>query len=121
MARILVIDDDELFRAMLQQLLENEGHEVLTAKDGVEGVKRFSENGVDVVVTDIIMPERGGLETIMALRKNHPDIRIIAVSGGGRVVKANFLTMAKSLGALCVLQKPFERRQILQAVEEALA
>ena len=121
MARILVIDDDDQIRNALRQVLELEGNEVLTARSGKEGLRLFEEYTVDLIVTDIVMPEKEGLETIMELRKTHPDVKIIAISGGGHVQPESYLRMAKQLGASRTLAKPFQREELLAAVRELLA
>jgi len=121
MARILVIDDDEQTRDVLKQMLEVEGFDVLEAGDGEEGAKVYTEKRPDLVITDIIMPKKGGLETIIKLKQEYPDIKIFAISGGGRVIKADFLTIAESIGALKAFEKPFNRAELIKAVKEALA
>ncbi|HEY7490086.1 MAG TPA: response regulator [Candidatus Tectomicrobia bacterium] len=120
MARILVIDDEDQSRQMLQQALERAGYEVTTARDGSEGLRRFREAPTDLVITDILMPEKEGLETIMDLRREFPAVKIIAVSGGGRTGSLNFLDIAKRLGARRTLQKPFGLREMLAVVHELL-
>ncbi len=97
-----------------------EGHEVVNASNGKEGIKLFRENGADLIITDIVMPEKEGLETIMELRKGYPDVKIIAISGGGRVDPESYLTMAEKMGASRTLTKPFEREELLEAVRELL-
>jgi DNA-binding response OmpR family regulator len=119
-ARILVIDDEDQSRQMLQQALERAGYEVTTARDGSEGLRRFREAPTDLVITDILMPEKEGLETIMDLRREFPAVKIIAVSGGGRTGSLNFLDIAKRLGARRTLQKPFGLREMLAVVHELL-
>jgi DNA-binding response OmpR family regulator len=121
MARILVIDDDEQIRTTLRRVLELEGHEVLVAADGKEGVKLFREQGADLIITDIVMPDKEGLETIMELRRDFRDAKIVAISGGGHIDGECYLMMAEQLGAGHTLTKPFEREQLLAAVGEALA
>ena len=120
MARILVIDDDSAIRSVVRRGLERAGHEVTEAPDGDAGLKSFRTRNTDLVITDIIMPEREGVETIMALRKEFPALKIIAMSGGGGG-SADFLSIAKKLGARRTLAKPFGHRELLDAVEEVLA
>ena len=120
MARILVIDDDDQIRTTLHQVLDLEGHEVVNASNGKEGIKLFEENGADLIITDILMPEKEGLETIMDLRKDFPDVKIIAISGGGQIDANSYLSMAKQFGALRTLPKPFELEELLDAVRELL-
>jgi len=119
-AKILVIDDDELVRATIKAALELAAHEVILAKNGEEGIARFEGSGIDLVVTDIIMPEKEGIETIIELRQRDPKIKIVAISGGGRTSNAIFLDVAKKFGAIDVLAKPFAPRQLLAAVQKAL-
>jgi len=117
---ILVIDDDETIREILRAILEREGYRVLEAPDGGEGLKQFTETPTDLVITDLIMPGKEGIETIRDLRRKFPDVKIIAVSGGGRIGPDSYLKMAKGVGALRTLSKPFDRLALLKAVEEVL-
>jgi DNA-binding response OmpR family regulator len=115
--KILVIDDNELFRDMLAQLLTQAGYETAVASDGQKGVRLATKTQVDLVVTDIIMPEKEGLSTIQELRKMNPTIPIIAVSGGGRIGSETYLTMAKEFGARYIFQKPFDNKSLLAAID----
>ncbi|MCG8356760.1 MAG: response regulator [Kiloniellales bacterium] len=115
--RVLVIDDHELVRDSLSGTLESLGCEVASAEDGADGVALFQSFGADVVITDILMPEQEGLVTITELRKMSPDVRIIAMSGGGSMRQDDLLTWARSLGADEVLAKPFTRGQIAAVLE----
>lgn len=121
MARILIIDDEDELRSMLRQMLEQAGHEVAEAVNGAEGIALYERDAHDLIITDIIMPEKEGVETIIALRRTAPELPIIAISGGGRLDATDFLTMAKKLGARHTLTKPFRRDQLLEAVGECLA
>ena len=121
MARILIIDDEDELRSMLRQMLEQAGHEVTEAVNGAEGIKLYEQDPPDLIITDIIMPEKEGVETIIALRRADPDLPIIAISGGGRLEATDFLPMAGKLGARRTLSKPFRRDQLLEAVGECLA
>ncbi|MEW6220182.1 MAG: response regulator [Thermodesulfobacteriota bacterium] len=116
MALILVIDDDELFRLMLVELLIRSGYQVVAARDGREGAQLFHQAAPDLVITDLIMPEREGIETIIEIRKARPEIPIIAVSGGGRNQPEDYLPLAEAMGAACTFAKPFDRRAFLAAV-----
>ena len=120
MPRILVIDDDAQLRKMLRKTLENAGYMMIEAPDGVAGAKLFREDPADLVITDIVMEEGGGLETIMSLRRDFPNVKILAISGGGKVVKVDFLSMAKSIGAQLTLEKPFGQQGLLDAVQKVL-
>ena len=99
MAHILIIDDEPQIRMMLKMMLESEGYTVAEACDGNEGIQRHKETPADLIITDIIMPGKEGIETIIALRKNDPSIKIIAMSGGGRNNPEGYLKSAKLLGA----------------------
>ncbi len=121
MARILVIEDDRQVREVLRLMLEKGGFEVETAEDGRQGLERFRERPADVVVTDILMPEKDGLEIIEELTREHPGLPIVAISGGGPGEKAQFaLDLAQFAGAGRILAKPFSRKEILAVVRGAL-
>lgn len=120
MHRILAIDDDPNVRQMICRMLERNGYEVVTAANGADGVKEYRSNPPDAVVTDIIMPEQEGIETIRQLKSEFPDCRIIAISGGGRVGPQDYLNMAKLLGAAKTISKPFESAQLVSAIREVL-
>ena len=98
MARILLIDDEDAFRGMLRQVLEREGYQVEEAPDGLKGVQHYRAAPTDLIITDILMPGQEGLETIRRLREEHPEAKIIAISGGGRKGTLDFLPLAKRLG-----------------------
>jgi CheY-like chemotaxis protein len=119
MATILVIEDDGYVRMAIQHCLKKTGHQVLIAIDGKEGMRHLHDNPVDLVVTDIFMEGQEGLETITTLRKTHPKIPVIAMSGGNPASEA-MLTVAKELGAQHVLSKPFWSKGLLDAVDKAL-
>lgn len=122
MARILVIDDEEQLRDLLKQMLSRDGHEVMTASDGVEGMRTFDQFHPEVVITDIIMPNKDGIEVITELLCRDPKIAIIAISGGRRAITAEFnLESAELLGVKGILSKPFTREQLREAVHLALA
>jgi len=120
MPHILVIDDDEALRPMLGMALESKGHRVTLAENGVVGVKRYIASPPDLVITDIIMPEKEGVETIIELRNQHPDVKIIAMSGGGPRSEI-YLKMCAQLGVCCTLAKPFSLDVLTEAVNRALA
>lgn len=120
MARMLLIDDDDYARAALRRALERAGHSVIEAADGREGIRCYHETPAAVVITDILMPGQDGLETIMALQKEFPDVKIIAISGGGETGRMDFLYVAERLGAQYTFHKPFELRELLAAVHELL-
>ncbi len=118
MATILVIDDDQEVREFLVTVLERAGHEVESASNGRDGVATFRANPCQVVITDIIMPEKDGIETILDLRREHPDLKVIAISGGGRTTPENYLHSARLLGADRAIRKPFKNDDILHAIDE---
>jgi len=120
MASILIIDDDPQILDMLGQILEREGHEVVDASNGKEGLKLYRENPTDLVITDLIMPEKEGIETIMELRRHFPDVKIIAISGGGQIDAKQYLSMAQKLGVQKTFAKPVVRAELLKAVRELL-
>ncbi len=120
MPRILLIEDDEGTRSMLRRTLQHASYDTLEAEDGRVGLKLLSEHSVDLVITDIIMPEVEGIELIRNLRANKPNLPIIAISGGGRMGPEGYLNLAKTIGAAKVLAKPFEMEELLSAVKELL-
>ena len=120
MAQILVIDDDDQFRVMLKQMLTRNGYEVLEAPNGHEGLKLYREKKPELVITDIIMPEKEGIELIIELKREYPEVKVIAMSGGGRVKPDSYLDTAKILGAIRTFQKPFSMKDLLKTVESEL-
>jgi DNA-binding NtrC family response regulator len=118
MSYILVVDDDTNFRQMLCQTLERAGYRVVEAEDGNVALKACEVEVPGLVITDILMPEKEGLETIQELRAKYPEVNIIAMSGGGRISPDSYLPLAKSLGAVRTLQKPFRREEVIKAVQE---
>ncbi len=116
MKRILVIDDDLLFSKVLAQLLERCGYKVTVAHNGKEGIDRYREETPDLVITDLIMPEKDGLETIAELRSEFPDLKFIALSGGD----LHNLPLARKLGARHTFHKPFATEELLETIEEEL-
>lgn len=117
---ILVIDDDQTIRVLLRTILEREGYRVVDALDGNKGIKRYKERPTDLVITDLIMPGKEGIETIRDLRRGFPHVKIIAVSGGGRIGPESYLKMAKGVGALRTLSKPFDRTELIKTVKEVM-
>ena len=120
MNKILLVDDDDEFRRMLRLTLVRLGYEVIEARNGREALhlQRVAEN--EVMITDLIMPDQEGLETIMAFRREFPAVRIIAMSGGGRINATDFLNMAKLFGASQTLTKPFSNPELTMALEAVL-
>ena len=122
--KVLVIDDDDRIRRMVARVLSADGHRVSCAADGAAGMVTFRREHPDAVVTDIIMPEKEGIETIVTIRRERPQTKIIAISGGGRLGDIELLRMARLLGADDVLPKPFrahELRHRVRALDPALA
>ena len=120
MMRILVIDDDDQMRTLLRQVMEWAEYEVVEAADGREGMFKHRKQPVDLVITDLIMPEQEGLETITLLKREYPHVKIIAISGGGRIGPEAYLPAAQELGADKVFSKPFDVRELAEAVKELL-
>ena len=121
MARILVIEDDDWVRGVVNAALLRDGHVVTEACNGKEGLARYRPETIDLVVTDLIMPEIEGLETIAELKRKFPTIKILAVSGGGRMAPESQLKVASKMGARGVLAKPFSVEALSAAVQQLLA
>lgn len=121
MANVLVIDDDQTVREMLREFLKAEGHQPTLAGDGNQGLAALRAGRFELVVTDLVMPNREGLETIQEIRRLQPDLKILAVSGGGPDCGLTYLRIAKSMGATVTLAKPFTFDAFKQAVEEVFA
>ncbi|MDQ5984421.1 MAG: Response regulator receiver protein CpdR [Syntrophus sp. SKADARSKE-3] len=120
MKRVLVVDDDDQFRGMLVKLLQKAGYDVAGAENGRVAEAIQQENPFDLIITDIIMPDKEGIETIIGIRKSYPQTMIIAMSGGGRVGPTPYLESARSLGAQMTFSKPFKTSEILEAVRSLL-
>lgn len=118
--RILVIDDEPQMQNMLKQMIEDKGHDVAVASDGKEGIRLYRANPFDLVVTDIVMPEKEGIETIIELKRDFPDVKIIAISGGGKIDAETYLSMSKTFGVQYTFAKPVEREELLNAVQTLL-
>ncbi len=115
MAEILVVDDEPLLRSTLRHALEIAGHSVKEAANGIEALAAVGRRPPAVVILDILMPEKEGIETILDIRRKYDGIKIIAMSGGGRVGDTAFLTVAANLGAGRVIATPLHRDQVLNA------
>ena len=121
MKRILVVDDEEQICSLLTQMLEHEGFDVDTAENGEQGLSLVSKKAYDLVITDMIMPVKDGLKLIMELVRDYPDLRILAISGGGAIKAERYLTMAGYLGdEIATLEKPFTLESLLARVNELL-
>jgi len=117
---IVVIDDDAMVSVSIQRILEAEGYEVALAQNGREGLALTQRLAPRLVITDIIMPEMEGIETITEMRRLRTDLRIIAISGGGRLGTGDFLQMAHKFGADAILAKPFDPDELVAMVEQQL-
>jgi CheY-like chemotaxis protein len=115
--RVLVVDDNRDLLDSLALVLQGAGYEVETATSAARALAAHRERAADVVITDIFMPETDGLETVAAFRAGWPGLKIIAMSGGGRMAKGNYLNAAGFAGADAVLQKPFDLARLLSALE----
>ncbi len=120
MARILIIEDDNEVREYLESVLSRAGYQVISAGNGKEGVALFRKDPADLVITDIIMPEKDGIETIMDLRRANSNLKVIAISGGGRAEPENYLHSARLLGANRTMKKPFTNQEMIDAIRELL-
>ena len=120
MAKILIIDDEKLARVTMRKILERAGYEIVEAATGLDGLKAFRAGSFDLVITDIIMPDMEGIETITQLQHLAPDVKIIAASGGGRTRNLDFLKLAQDHGALRALEKPFSNDDLLATVRDVL-
>ena len=120
MPKILVIDDDVLIRDLVSCMLEMEGHSVVAAENGIEGVARHREELPDLIITDMVMPEQGGTETISQILQATPDARIVAISGGGSLDGTHPLIVAKRLGVIEILHKPFSANELIACITRAL-
>ena len=120
-ARILVVDDDSVSRAILREILEKEGLQVVEATNSDEGIQTYKAEPSDVVVTDLFMPEKGGLDVIGKVREFDPDARLIVVSGIDLREKFDIFRLAEQLGAMCTLQKPVKPEVLIESVWAALA
>ena len=120
MAKIIVVDDDEQICGLFKDILEEEGHEVRTANDGLKAIELFKADASDLILTDIYMPDKEGIETILELKSQQPDVRIIAISGGGQLGAEFQLDIAERVGALKTLRKPIRKRELIEAVNEVL-
>jgi DNA-binding response OmpR family regulator len=120
MRKILVIDDDMMVRETIIEILESAGYDVLSAEDGKRGLALFLRERPDLVITDIIMPEMEGLQTITEIRRSGSAVKVIAISGGCRLFNRDFLAIARLLGASDVIAKPFDAGDLLSRVGDCL-
>lgn len=118
--KILLIDDDIHFREMFTELLKRNNFEVIEISDGRYAINKYEEHKPDLIITDIIMPEKEGIETILDLKRLDNKIKIIAISGGGRVNPVDNLRSAQLLGADATFEKPFENKAIMDKINELI-
>ncbi len=121
MKTILLVDDDEPFGDMLHKTLTLLRYGVIRARNGNEALRLYDPQTVDLVLTDLIMPDKEGLQLIRELHRAHPAVRIIAMSGGGRNTPEEYLPIARLLGAVTTLAKPFHQDELAKALQESLA
>jgi CheY-like chemotaxis protein len=119
--KVLLVDDDKLLQSVLHRVLAHAGYDVILAGNGREALAQYKVSRPDVVLTDIIMPEKEGLETIMELRRHHPTAKIIAMSGGGLMDPGSYLAVARKLGVTATLAKPFGHQEMLGTLESLLS
>jgi len=118
MAHVLLIEDNSDLLTLWAEALEDEGFDVRTATSGVRGVEIAGQENFDVVVTDILMPDKDGIETLLAIRRDNPNAKTIVVSGGGATGNTSFLEMAEKLGASATMQKPVDLNDLTAAIRE---
>lgn len=120
MARILVIDDEASIRRLLTEVLGAEGHTVIAAASATAAAPHLAAADIDLLITDMMMPDKDGLELLMELRRDHSHLRVIAISGGGQIAWSDVLQVARSLGAWRTIAKPFDLDHMVETVREAL-
>jgi DNA-binding NtrC family response regulator len=119
--KILLVDDEEAIRKMVRAVLGTELYEYGEAVNGLEAQELLEKQHFDLIITDVIMPDCDGIELVMAIRRKQPDIKVIVMSGGGRVRAGHYLDLAGKLGAAKVFEKPFDTAVLRQTVKELLA
>jgi two-component system cell cycle response regulator CpdR len=120
MPGVLFVEDDKELREMLKMSLLRSGFTVMEAENGKEAIAHFKPLVTDFVVTDLIMPEEDGLKVVIKLRELKPSIKIIAISGGGKVGPGSYLNLAKALGADAIFSKPFSINDLISKIEHLL-
>jgi len=120
MNKIIIIEDDYAIRESLQEILSIKGYEVLAVESALDLQEKLNSFKPDLIITDIIMPDKDGIEVIIEMKKDHCDIRLIAISGGGRIDSESYLNTAKYLGADATLKKPFTHEQLLEIIKNIL-
>lgn len=117
---ILVVDDDAELCEVMKQVLEDHGDRVTCATDGMQASKAIAGADFDLVITDLIMPEKDGIQLMNEIRRKYPKMPVVAMSGGGHVPREQYLRIARGLGAHAVLEKPFVNQALIDAVEQTL-
>lgn len=121
MKRVLIVDDEAQMRGLLEDLLEDD-YQVLTASNGAEALQLLEQGGAELIITDLVMPKMNGIDLVMAVRRQFPALKIIAISGGGGITgRFDYLPVANLVGAARVIRKPFELAEMRTAVREVLA
>ncbi len=120
MKKILVVDDDDLIRDLIYEILEPNGFQVILADNGNKALAILDSEEVDLIITDIIMPDKEGIETIIDIKKKLPKAKIIAMSGGGQLDANSYLNIAKRLGVKATISKPFDPAKLLQTIQQVL-
>lgn len=121
MTRVLIIDDDDELRSLMKEGMQAAGFEVADAPNGKRGLALQRMQPAELVITDLFMPGQEGVETLLELQREYPKVPVIAISGGGRRMKFDYLEVAKEIGAAACLRKPFEFRELLEMVERVLS
>ncbi len=121
MAKILVVDDDRQVREMIKLTLERDGLQVVEAEDGLQAMEKYRADEFDLVITDIVMPGKEGIETIMEMKGLNPEARIIAISGGGRINPEDYLGWARRFGVAQTFTKPVDRSELLATVHQLVS
>ena len=122
MASILIVDDEDSVRNLVKEMLSKDKYTLYEARNGEEAVTQFNEHPVDLIITDLVMPDKSGIDLIMQLKNENAKVRIVAISGGGGITgRFDYLPIAKLLGAKAIIRKPFTMAELRQAVTTALA
>jgi DNA-binding NtrC family response regulator len=117
---ILVVDDEPMIREMVRVMLAGQPYDLVDAGNGIEALACLEKQPVDLILTDIIMPDSDGIELVMALRRSRPGMKVIVMSGGGRVRAGHYLDLARRLGAAYVIEKPFDAATLCRVIKEQL-
>ena len=120
MARILIIDDEKDFLEYLKDLLVDEGYEIITALNGIEAIELYKKKPVDIVITDLLMPEKDGEETILELQGINPQVKIVVITGGGDISAEDHIQLLESLNVKHAFLKPFNSDRLLTVIKELL-